>query len=177
MQDRADQSKGATEVLARARASTARRVIGLGALAGLGVMLLHAAFTGPLDAGWKLALSAVGAGFILLAEVMRRGTASAIELTETVLRDADGTILASLDEITGIDQGIWAIKPSNGFVLRLRQGRPRGWRPGLWWRIGRRVGVGGMTPAHETKRLAEILTALLAERQTAQMSDQTVRGA
>lgn len=170
-------SPDAPEVLAVARASMARRVIGLGALAGLGVMLLHAAFTGPLDTGWRVALSAVGLAFILVAEVMRRGTASAIELTETALRDADGTVILRLEEIVGIDQGIWAIKPSNGFVLRSRESLPRGWRPGLWWRFGRRVGVGGMTPARETKLLAEILTARLAEEQAAQLSDQTVRGA
>lgn len=155
----------APEVLAVARASMARRIIGLGALAGLGLVLLHAALTGPVDAGWRIVLAAVGLGFILLAEVMRRGTASAIELTETELRDADGSLIISLDEIVGIDQGIWAVKPSNGFVLRSRSRLPRGWRPGLWWRFGRRVGVGGMTPARETKLLAEILTARLAERQ------------
>lgn len=172
-----DQTQEAPEVLAVARASIARRVIGLGALAALGLMLLHAALTEPLDSGWQMALGAVGVVFILLAEIMRRGTASAIELTETALRDADGTVILTLDEIVGIDQGIWAIKPSNGFVLRSRNRLTRGWRPGLWWRFGRRVGVGGMTPARETKLLAEILTARLAERQAAQLSDQTVRGA
>ncbi len=38
------------------------------------------------------------------------------------------------------------------------------WRPGLWWRVGRRIGVGGMTPASQTKFMSEIIAAMIAQR-------------
>jgi hypothetical protein len=38
------------------------------------------------------------------------------------------------------------------------------WVPGLWWRIGRSVGVGGMTGAAETKMMAEMIEAMIAVR-------------
>ena len=36
--------------------------------------------------------------------------------------------------------------------------------PGLWWRIGRRIGVGGVTPASQSKVMADLITARLIER-------------
>jgi hypothetical protein len=162
-----DHPADATDILATAKPSLGRRVIGLVALVGLGLMLLQAAVTQPLDTGWQIALILVGLAFIAVAEVMRRATGSGIELTAEVLRDADGTVILRLDDIERIDQGYFAMKPSNGFLLKARQRQPRGWRLGLWWRLGRRVGVGGMTPARETKLIAEIITARLIERQAA----------
>ena len=49
-------------------------------------------------------------------------------------------------------------------MLKTRTPGPRVWRPGIWWRIGRRVGIGGVMPGHQTKAMAEILAALQAER-------------
>lgn len=159
-----DQATDEPEILATARPSMGRRVIGLAALVGLGLMLLHAAVTQPVDAGWQIALILVGLAFITVAEVMRRATSSWIELTTEALRDADGAVIIRLDDIARIDQGYFAIKPSNGFVLKAHHRQPRGWRLGLWWRVGRRIGVGGMTPARETKLIAEIITMRLIER-------------
>jgi len=159
-----DHAVDTPEILATARPSMGRRLIGLAALVGLGLMLLQAAVTQPLDAGWRIAMILVGVAFIAVAEIMRRATASWIELTAEVLRDADGTEIVRIDEIDRIDQGYFALKPSNGFLLRVRQSQPRGWRLGLWWRLGRRIGVGGMTPARETKLIAEIINARLLER-------------
>ncbi|UOA32360.1 hypothetical protein DSM110093_02152 [Sulfitobacter sp. DSM 110093] len=155
---------GAGEVLATAKASPARRGVGLLSLAGLGVMLIYSAFTRSPDLGWQIALGLIGLGFIAIAEVMRRSTASALELTDQGLRDADGRVIVHLDEIERIDQGAFAVKPSNGFLLKTNRRVPRGWRLGLWWSLGRRIGVGGMTPANETKLIAEIIRAKLAER-------------
>ena len=112
-------------------------------------------------------MAAIGLGFIAIAGLMRRSTASALELTDDAWRDADGRVIVRMDEIERIDQGAFAVKPSNGFLLKTNRRVPRGWRLGLWWSLGRRIGVGGMTPANETKLIAEMIRAKLAERDAA----------
>jgi len=67
-------------------------------------------------------------------------------------------------DIERVDRGVFAFKPSNGFLVRTREPSARAWRPGLWWRFGRRIGVGGVTSANQTKAMSEILAAMLAER-------------
>ena len=88
-----------------------------------------------------------------------------IELTSIRLRDTAGRELARIDEIQGIDRGAFAFKPSNGFLLRLKTSRGRAWAPGLWWRIGPYVGVGGITPRNEAKAMAETIALLIADRE------------
>ena len=96
---------------------------------------------------------------------MRRATSVTLELTRQELRDTTGAVLARMDEVEALDRGMFAFKPSNGFLMRLNITKPRAWRPGLWWSLGSRVGVGGMTPAHEAKFMAEVIASLLAERE------------
>ena len=99
-----------------------------------------------------------------MAEMMRRATANALELTRTELRDTSGVVLTSVEQIIALDRGIFAFKPSNGFLLKLSGGHQRSWRPGLWCRLGNRIGVGGMTPGYQTKFMAEMISAMIAER-------------
>ncbi|WP_052862699.1 hypothetical protein [Sulfitobacter noctilucae] len=141
-----------------------RRVLGLGSLAVLGIMLIYIALTRSPAAHWQVFFIAVGVGAIWMADVMRRATASTIELTPVVLRDADGTVIARVKDIQSMDRGFFAFKPSNGFLLKTAASGSRHWRPGLWWRLGRRIGIGGMTPGSQTKYMSEILAAMMATR-------------
>ena len=154
------------EVLATTRASSGRRAIGLTALGILGLFLIYVAFISSPGLGWQVFLLAMGGLALWMADKMRRATAGAIELTATELRDSDGTVIARVEDIIGLDRGVFAFKPSNGFLLRTKPGTggDRIWRPGLWWRIGRRIGVGGMTPGSQTKFMSEIISAMMAER-------------
>lgn len=152
------------EVLAVVRASTGRRVLGIASLALLGVMLIYIAFSQPPAVGWQLFLLIIGGGALWCAQAMWRATASSVELTPLMLRDADGTVIAMVADIDGMDRGFFAFKPSNGFLLRTTQKAPRLWRPGLWWRTGRRIGIGGMTPGSQTKFMSEVLAAMMATR-------------
>ena len=88
---------------------------------------------------------------------MWRATGRTIRLTEAGLEQSDGRILVAMDEIAGVERGLFAAKPSNGFLIRLERSYPLAWAPGLWWRWGRRLGVGGMTRAGEAKAIAELL--------------------
>ena len=153
------------EVLAVLRASPGRRLLGLASLTLLGVMMIYIAFSRPPALGWQLFLLVVGGAALFCAEAMRRATASVVELTPVELRDADGTRIALVADIENIDRGFFAFKPSNGFLLKTRESGSRLWRPGLWWRLGRRVGVGGMTPGSQGKFMAEVLAAMIAERE------------
>lgn len=154
------------EVLATVRASAGRRYTGLLSLGFLGVFLFYMAFTSSPGLGWQVVLIILGVGAIWMAERMRRATSSAIELTSTVLRDSDGTVIARVEDIEHMDRGVFAFKPSNGFLLRTKAGtgRDRVWRPGLWWRMGRRIGIGGMTPGRQTKYMSEAIATIMATR-------------
>lgn len=152
------------KVLATIKASPGRRILGIGSLWVLSLMVIYVAITQPPALGWQIFLLALGGVSIWIAEQMRRATAITLELTAQELRDSTGTVLARLDDIAELDRGMFAFKPSNGFLLRLNGAKPRAWRPGLWWSLGSRVGIGGMTPAHEAKFMAEIIATILAKR-------------
>lgn len=143
----------------------AKRLMAVATCAVLTLLLAWLAFNvPPMAAGWRivLALAAVGAG--LAGVRMWRATAAGIELTDAGLADTDGNLIAALDNITRSDRGLFAFKPTNGFLLTLRRRGPVAWRPGLWWRIGRWVGVGGTLPGGGARALSDAINALLAQR-------------
>ncbi|MGD9293752.1 MAG: hypothetical protein PVI41_02620 [Roseobacter sp.] len=157
-------SSSDTEVLATVAASAGRRVLGLGMLVVLAVLVIYVAVSTSPSLGWQLFLIAMGTGSLMIANAMRKSTHNRLELTRCELRDDAGTVLVRIEDISSIDRGAFAFKPSNGFVLRLKKSYPRAWRPGLWWRAATRIGVGGMTPMRETKYMAEMIALMLAER-------------
>lgn len=153
------------EVLAVVRASFGRRALGVGSLAVLGFLLIYVALVRPPESlGWQGFLIILGGLTLWLAETMRRATALFIELTRDGLRCSDGEVIARIDEIQAMDRGMFAFKPSNGFLMTTKAKAPARWQPGLWWRLGRRIGIGGVTPGHQSKAMAEIIAALIAER-------------
>lgn len=151
-------------VLARVRASPGRRMAGTGMLAFLGAICLWVALTQPPSAGWFVILLGGGSCALWLAWRQWQATAGDLIWTEAGLYVSDGREIAAVDAIERIERGIFAFKPVNGFLLHLRAPAVRTWVPGLWWRVGRRVGVGGVTRAAETRILADIIEATLAER-------------
>ncbi len=159
------------EILVTVSVSALRRWLGIAVLAAFGGLLIYVAFATPPALHWQGFLLLIGAASLWLADRMRRATEQRIELTRSELRGSDGTRIAAIDEIEALDRGLFAFKPSNGFLIRTHAPAPRAWRPGLWWRLGRRIGIGGVTAAAQTKAMSEILAALLAERD--QVSDHT----
>ncbi|MFT7310463.1 MAG: hypothetical protein ACI853_000949 [Paracoccaceae bacterium] len=152
-------------VLATVTPSAPRRLVALGAVWALGALLIFVAF--DLEQAAFIAravLLAAGAGTIWLGDWLRRATLTSLELTEEDLRDSSGTILARMDEVVSIERSALALKPSNGFVIVLKSSRGRFWAPGLWWRMGRRVGVGGVCSAREAKAMSDVIALKLAEK-------------
>ncbi|MEL6838729.1 MAG: hypothetical protein AAFP85_05520 [Pseudomonadota bacterium] len=151
-------------VYAVVQASPLRRVFAYGVLLALGVLVLYTALTRPPALGWLVFMLVFGIATLWLAERLRRATLLRIELTATDIRDSSGMVLATMDDIIGVDRGIFAFKPSNGFTLVMKNKKPRSWAPGLWWRLGRRVGVGGVTSAGQAKFMAEQIAFRLNDR-------------
>jgi hypothetical protein len=133
-------------------------------LAGVGALVLYVAMSTPPSLAWQVFLVLVGVAALWMAERMRRATEQKLELTETELRCSDGQLVARIEDIENIERGAFAFKPSNGFLITLKTPGARVWQPGLWWRLGRRIGVGGVTPGSQTKFMSEIIAAQLAER-------------
>ena len=152
------------QVLAEINASQPRRWLGVGMLIVVGAIAIYVALATPPSPVWVLFLLVVGSGAILLALRMWQATEFSIELTETELRCTDGNLIALVEDIEAIDAGFFAFKPSNGFLVRTRTQGSRVWRPGLWWRMGRRIGVGGVTPGAQGKTMSQILASMIATR-------------
>ena len=152
------------EVLAKVSASAPRRWFGIVSLIFLGALLLYVAAANPPAFIWQLLLIATGLSALWLAQAMHAATRITLTLTRKGLAEKDGEMLAPIDEIAGVERGAFAMKPSNGFVLNMTRPQARRWRPGLYWSIGRRVAVGGVTPGHQTKPMADAIAILLAEK-------------
>jgi hypothetical protein len=158
----------ADEVLAVLKASPPRRALGVGTVLTLGALAVYVAlFEPPGHPGWTVFLLVLGLGALWLSNKMRHATLAHLELTRDELRSSTGEVLVRVADVELLERGAFAFKPSNGFTLKLRpQGAPvpRRWEPGLWWRRGRRVGIGGVTPGSQARVMAELLTELMAQQ-------------
>jgi len=151
-------------IIMRIAPSPFRRVFAWAVLMALGAMLIWFGLTEPAPAAEHATLVTGGALALWAGERMRRVTLLMLVLTETELRDGEGRVLARLDAIDRIERGAFAMKPPNGFLLRMKKPGPRVWVPGIWWRMGRRVGVGGMLPPQQAKHMAETIGLMLLDR-------------
>ena len=147
------------------RPSAPRRAIGLAIQAALGGLLLWLAVVHPpSNVVWLVFLVVLGVAVLALAQKGWRGSAQGIVLREDGLFAEDGAPIAPLDDIASVDRALFSLKPSNGFLIRLARPLGRAWVPGMWWRMGRRVGIGGVTRGADTKIVADALAVMVARR-------------
>ncbi len=161
MLDDGDASEG--EVIAVLQVSPGRRWLGILMMAGLSIVLVYMASRVPFGAA-QIGVIAIALLILWAAHRQHQATQIALELTLTELRVQGGSVLAKVDDMTRIDRGALAFKPSNGFLIHLRSRHPREWVPGVYWRARRRMGVGGVTSAGEAKYMAETIATLIATR-------------
>ncbi len=150
-------------VIATLAASPPRRWTGVVMLSILGGLLIYLALSVPFSIS-QIALLLCGIAVLLAASRLFAATAQVIELTKTQLRVKDGIILAEIANIAKVERGPFAFKPSNGFLVSTKENGPRRWSPGLYWCFSKRIGIGGVTGAPQTKGMAEALAILIAER-------------
>jgi hypothetical protein len=160
--------------LATLRPSAPRLWFTAACLAAFAALLVWIAVVQPPDGlGWR--------GFLLLSAVLvgwsgvrlYRNADRALILTEDALLDSRSGVVCRIADIERVNSGTFALKPARGFAIDLTQPGARTWAPGLWWRIGRSVGVGGMTGTVDTRMMAERLEALVTDRTSATRSRST----
>jgi len=152
---------GNSEVLMELRVSGARRGFALCVIISLGILLLwNASIVTGAPVALKLFLVAMGLGAISLAEKMRRSTRGGLILTQEALWDANGTCLIRMEDVVSLERGVFAFKPSNGFMITGRAASGNLWAPGLYWRVGKRIGIGGITNVRDAKSMVEVIVAL-----------------
>ena len=152
-----------SEVLAEVRVHAARRWC-VAALAAVCATLLIWNAIARVDFWYlQVVLSALGLLSACLCYHLSRTGGGAVLLTPEALVDDRGRVLVQIADLARVERGLFAFKPTNGFLLRTNSIGPSGWQFGVWWRLGRRIGIGGMTPAAETKAMALELEALIAK--------------
>jgi hypothetical protein len=130
-----------------------RTATGISMMLAMMALLLRTAFTQGLVAQAMMIAGALAA--LALAYAMWRGRTDSLNWTEAGLTDSGGRVIAARSDIVAVDRNPMALKPSNGFTLRMTAAQTRSWQPGLYWRIGRRIGVGGLTSPGVAKALAD----------------------
>ncbi|WIV51570.1 hypothetical protein QQG91_03730 [Marivivens sp. LCG002] len=144
-------------VIARITPNNFRRTVAYVAIALLGALFLLLALNGGMATIWIAVLFVLGLGSLYLAEMLRRASAVTLEVTTQEVRDSSGRVLCALAEVQKVERGAFALKPSNGFSIVLKSKAPFAWAPGLWWRMGNRIGVGGVVSAGQAKAFAEAI--------------------
>ena len=119
---------------------------------------------GPLP-GMAARLALLGLACLILwaGGAMRRGTAVRWFLTgEGLFESVAGWIARRARDERG-STGVFFAFNLDGFLVHLSAPALSVWSPGLWWRIGRRVGTGGVVPAAEAGAMADRPEFLMLE--------------
>jgi len=150
------------QVIARLAPTPARRIIAAGSLLGLGLVILWLAANQPAQsAGLLSGLVVLALASVALSVLIWRATGVGLILTATEMRDTADRRLFLLSEVEQIEKGVLAWKPAGGFAVVLNKPQKRVWVPGIWWRLGRRVMIGGATNSGEAKAMADLMRAEL----------------
>lgn len=156
---------GDGEVILVVQPTPVRRAVSLLSILAIAGFLTYAGFSDDVDGlVWRIALIAMGVLMLVLAERFYRATAVSLELTREVLRDSAGRELFRIEDLVRVDRGAFAMKPSNGLSVQLKEPGPFTWEPGVWWRIGRRIGIGGATAPSQARAIADAIALIEAER-------------
>ena len=119
--------------IARLKASPVRRGFGLFVMMLLGFLLLY--LTATIDAGFvhKAVLGWRRGGCAVDGARHAKGHSGAtLSCVASGLYFEDGRVLAAMDDILRVERGVFAFKPSNGFVVSLQNKTERAWIPGLY---------------------------------------------
>lgn len=152
-------------VIASATPTLPRRILGTAIIGVLGMMILALAKSASAQSnGAALVLVLIGVGFLVLSFRFWQTTASGLVLTASEIVETSGRRVVSLGDIDCLKRGTFAAKPATGFALILKGRGSAGWSPGLWWRLGARVGIGGALSRAELRAMSDRIEELLRNR-------------
>lgn len=154
------------EILADIPPRPARRYAAVGMTLVLGALVLWIALTmQQASLAHTIFLIALGAGCLWQGRAMWNASALTLQLTRTELREENGRVLCTIENVARVDRGAFAFKPASGFLVRLKEPvSPRVYAPGVWWRFGRTLAVGGVTGRQDGKNVADLMIVMLAKR-------------
>ena len=160
--------RGMNDVVMELRQTPGRRWFSvLALLAVSGAAAWFVLFGPERNPGMRALLAAASAGFAFQAWRFRDEVRSSIRLTPEGLFDGGGDCIFRTDNVASVERGLLAMRPSNGFLVRLREPAGIRWIPGTYWRVGRRVGVGGSLRPADVRALSDRLAGLVAENRRA----------
>ena len=116
------------EIVLEISPSPVRRWMAILALGILGILMITLAFDEMPDL-WRLFFVLLGAGILWAANRLRSATMDGLVLTRDGLRTISGRTLAGVEDVARVDRGALAFRPSNGFMVRLKQPGTAGWAP------------------------------------------------
>lgn len=152
-------------VLARLEPSPFRRGLGISMQVAMAGFLIWLALELPREVmAQRIGMLLFAALLIYGAYLTWRATATGIMLTASGLRDGSGRVLAEMVNIRDVSRGALSMRPSQGFSVLLHDRMSVAWVPGLWWRFGKRVGIGGLTQPALAKHMAETISGMIAAR-------------
>lgn len=154
-----------SQEIARLDVSPVRRWAGALVLGAVGLGLVYTAITAPPASVFgRVLMPLLGCGIAYQAYRYLHATGQSLVVTNAGLWIEGGELLLPLDNIQSVNRATFALKPSNGFAITLKTPVPFRWSPGMYWCVGRKVGVGGATNPGQAKALAEILAAVIANK-------------
>lgn len=146
------------------RPAAGRRALAVGVVGLLGILLGAVAVQPGITLPARPILALGGVAALWAAWRVWCATASVITLSDAGLFDGQGRQIARLDDIASVDRGTFAFKPAGGFLIRLHHPAPPAWVPGMWWRRGRRIGIGGVTHPAMARAMADQIALRIAHQ-------------
>ena len=148
------------EILLSIGPSPVRRIFAVICFVAMAIVLFGLLLQGDPAFLWQVVFAGTAVASLWGAKRLYQGTDDDVELTRTELRLKSGRLLTTIDNVKVVERGPFAFKPSNGFLVRLKEPCGKGWAPGLFWQRGRYLGIGGAINAGHTRAMAEAITAL-----------------
>ena len=154
-----------TDVILKIQPNSMRRIVSFIMLTLCAFVMISFAFTSTANSlVLRLVLICLGTAAIWQAQAGFRQSNAALILKREGLFDEYDTLICNLSNIAKVDRGWFSFKPSNGFLLHLHEPLSRKWVPGLYWRMGRRLGVGGSLSPAQTKEMSDKILLLMQEK-------------
>ncbi len=86
-----------------------------------------------------------------------QNTREELLLYEDRVASSSGELLFEVSNVKSIDNSLLSFKPSNGALIYLKSPMPMKVHYGLWWRVGKKVGIGGCTNRAEVNVMVDII--------------------
>lgn len=154
-----------TDVIVKIQPSFGRRIFGIAILCLAALIMLNYAFGDKAQSiVLRVFLLLFAVVFLWHAQTNLRFADAALILKRDGLFDNHGELICNLSNINRIDRGWISFKPSNGLLIRMHRPMPLKWVPGLYWRFGKNLGVGGMVSPVLTKEMSDKLLLLMQEK-------------